>query len=144
MQTTKKVPTFKVGDKIKFEVGRGTNHSRWNYDNASNIDLDFGESNIWAIGEVIEVTEWYSKNGLPTKNKTQIEKDKNNWISVKFTIPDMIGTGYTYFPTVNSKFYDPNQWTRPGFLQLEQIITCECGGEKCKTTHSHWCPKFLK
>jgi hypothetical protein len=22
----------------------------------------------------------------------------------------------------------------------DYVIKCECGAEKCKTTHSHWCP----
>ena len=22
-------------------------------------------------------------------------------------------------------------------------VTCECGADKCKTTHSHWCPKYV-
>lgn len=24
--------------------------------------------------------------------------------------------------------------------KVQDAPRCECGGEKCKTTHSHWCP----
>ena len=26
----------------------------------------------------------------------------------------------------------------------QRVPGCECGGEKTRTTHSHWCPRYLK
>lgn len=31
--------------------------------------------------------------------------------------------------------YDPMRWLDP---------VCECGGDKAKTTHTHYCPKYRK
>lgn len=143
MQETKKVPTFKVGDKIKFEVGKGTNRPRWNYVEFEDIGKDFGESNLWADATIITVEEWYEQSGFSKSNHRQnLEKDNSNWYFLEFTIPDMIGSSYSFFPKPNCSLYTPEQWNRPGFFQHVKIITCECGGEKCKTTHSFWCPKY--
>ncbi len=27
---------------------------------------------------------------------------------------------------------------------VDPQVVCECGAEKCKLPHSHWCPKYLE
>ena len=36
---------------------------------------------------------------------------------------------------LNTQWYDENK-------KEPTKKNCECGGEKCRTTHSRWCPKY--
>lgn len=148
MQGNKKIPTFNVGDKIKFEVGKGTNHARWNYNEYFDIGKDFGESNVWASGIIVDGIYWYENKYGNDWDKQNLEKDNRNWYFVKFTIPDMLGEACTFFPKPGCPLYIAEQWDRPGFFQLDKIITCECGCDKIygpsNRLHSAWCPKKEK
>lgn len=97
------------------------NIPRWNSTN-----VDQGASGMWATGRVTEITI--------------------SFISVEYEIAGMIGTGSYMFPNINNLDYNPEQWGWQGYLRKidmrSAIAVCECGAEKCKTTHARWCPKF--
>ncbi len=117
---------FKEGDYVKFEVDPYGYKPRWLN------NRDFGQSGNWAEGVITEVTEYYFiiDSLFPDKTLKTVK-----------------------FPNKNSTFYNPNQWKRNGFLQecfidwfseekINLFPQCECGGDKTKTTHSRWCPKY--
>lgn len=117
---------FAEGDYVKFEIDPRGYKPRWLN------NRDFGKSGDWVEGVVTEVTDYYFLiDSLFPGNDVKTVK----------------------FPNKESTFYSPTQWQRDGFLQecmiewldgeKKQIAKkCECGGDKAKTTHSTWCPKF--
>jgi hypothetical protein len=133
-QTTN-APIFKVGDKVKFEVARATNHARWNYSFPNSANLDLGASGIWATGVVVEPEEYLGKN------RANLKQLSREWIYVRYSIAGMIGDGYSIWPLKECGYYRNYQWSRPGFLK--HVAKCVCGSEaiygKGTNLHSFWC-----
>lgn len=129
-------PMFFIGEKVTFEVARGLNIPRWDYGETANIGVDLGASGIYANGTVATAEELLGN--LSPSNFA------NLWTVVRYSIDGMIGDGYACFPKRSNPEYAEWQWKRPGYLSSIKQIHCECGGDKCNTTHSFWCPKFLK
>jgi len=105
-----------VGDKVEFELSTRGSKNRPRWEN----NVDDGETGQWTSGVVKEVNI--------------------NKIVVHYLIQGHIGTGICEWPYMLNPDYNPDQWKRPGFLRKKVLPKCECGGEKAKTTHSHWCP----
>lgn len=57
-----------------------------------------------------------------------------------------------YPPDKKNYLYYPNKDLMPNKYQTHEVryvgnasfveLVCECGGDKARTTHSDWCPKF--
>ena len=84
----------------------------------------------WEKAEVVEIRSRITPQYLITKNNE--------------------GKRYSWPLECNAK-YDDDQWVWPGYLRKVDYnnikvnvlrIECQCGAEKCGTTHSTWCPKF--
>lgn len=135
---------FKIGDKVKFEIAKGKNYSRWSHVDGKDIGIDGGASNVWADGIVVDVLTY-----KPNASLQDVEILDLHWTIVQYTIKGMIGAGYEMFPKEGNYYYSPNQWNLPGFLtHKEQPAVCECGCEKyygpSASIHSTWCPKKEK
>lgn len=108
---------LEVGDAVAFECADFDNSGpRWHFND------DLGESGIWAQGTVVYVD--------------------NEIIQTEFFIEGYIGKGKCTWPNYDHIDYDPMQWWQEGYLMLIEKPKCECGGERAKTTHSDWCPKY--
>ena len=119
--------TFSEGDFVKFETDSYNKKPRWMN------NKDFGGSGEWAEGVITDINEYYFivDSLFPDKSLKTVK-----------------------FPNIKSTFYNPHQWQKEGYLQKCDIDwfaenkktfaekKCECGGDKAKTTHSTWCPKF--
>lgn len=122
---------LKVGDKVTFEVSQRTpqNTARWIFEKEK---IHSGER--WVFKDTTGNGVWAD---------AQVAEIKDNLIKTSFTIPGMIGGSHTWWPAKGNKYYNPEQWTWAGFLNV--VSQCECGSESVygsSTIHAAWCPKY--
>jgi hypothetical protein len=132
-------PIFTIGEEVEFEVAKGKNYARWDYTNINNINIDLGGSGVWAKGVIVDAEEALGGYSASTFD---IDFMGTQYIYVKYEIDEMVGAGYAGFPRKNNVNYNSWQWSRKGFLRKSS--RCVCGAEKCNTTHSFWCEKYVK
>lgn len=55
---------------------------------------------------------------------------------------------YTDTQPISTSEEEDIQYVRKNIMESLKIpkeyLKCECGAEKCNTTHSDWCPKYRK
>lgn len=106
----KKIPHFKEGDEIYFEVDPSGHHPRYD------LNRDRGYSGKYAKGVILEV----------------------DCVAIKAfgLFPDQKGREVV-FPNIDSSDYEPDQWTWHGYLKHieEAAPPCDCG---CKGLGYHW------
>jgi hypothetical protein len=116
-------PTFKVGDKVIFEVSENDpTLPRYIFND------DLGPSGKWLNGEVM-----YADKKL---------------IQVEYTPSGEFVSMRCNWPNYDHPDYDSFQWWQDGYLEPvkvdRDVLVCECGADTIGTSHSSWCPKYIK
>ena len=120
-------PCFKPGDRVMWESAPPIGNLPFIGEPRWIMNRDYGESGVWVIGHVTYITPLYVRVYAAT--------------AIEYA-----------FPNHGNMFYDPCQWQKPGYLQhylplgnvsfdagVALQTGCDCGAEKCRTTHADWC-----
>lgn len=132
-------PFFREGDEVEFEIAKGTNYCRWNYNTPHNVNTDGGASGVWAQGTIVHAKEiWYKP-----EDASKAEVNNKSWYYVKYEIDGFVGAGYAAFPKPGNPHYTRFQWKRSGYLRKKFTPNCTCGSEvtygASASIHSFWC-----
>lgn len=82
---------------------------------------------VYSLNDAKTVDDFFNTNG-------RFKPDPANCIIIPFTVDEA---------KRHLKMYPKQEKLQlvVYYFQEKQSIVCECGAEKCNTTHSNWCPK---